>query len=91
MTDWFFEHNKRQAEIGILETENTKLKSLNNELLEALKDMVESYEVLKDIFEEKRPELWGVIDRVHMGKVSAHIKLIEKATGLTWAEIQEES
>jgi len=34
MTDWFYEHNKRQSEVGKLETEIEKLKAL---LMEASK------------------------------------------------------
>jgi hypothetical protein len=62
-----------------------------SEMLEALIDDATTYDVLKEIFENENPGIWGYIKRAFLNGRKKHLAAIEKATGKTWEDIKDES
>jgi hypothetical protein len=62
------------------------IKTERDEMLDALLGNYETYEVLKEIFENINPALWRMITGAYSDEPLKIINIIERATGMTIEE-----
>ena len=69
-----------------LNEENKKLKADRKQLLELTMSYIETYDVLKEMFENNNPTLWGMITGAFYGTFNSK-KIVEQITKKRGGEI----